>query len=178
MLLIRLVVFTLLAPGFVAVVVPLWLRREKTLAWNEPVSWAGWPVLAAGVLLYLWSALEFYRRGRGTPAIFFTRHLRFLIGEEPARPVSDGLYRVSRNPMYIGMVLTVAGQGFLWKSRSVLMYSVLLWVVFHFVVVWLEEPHLRTKGGAAYEAYCRSVPRWLGWPHTSGRRTASPDDRS
>ena len=161
MLLARLLVFTLLAPGFVAVVAPSWLRRGKPMPWDLWSS-IGWPVLAAGVLLYVWSATEFYRRGRGTPAAFFTRRLRFLIGEEPAKPVFSGLYGVSRNPMYSGIVLIVTGQGLLWKSAPVLIYAAALWALFHLVVVFVEEPHLRKKGGAGYEAYCRSVPRWLG----------------
>src|SRR2546427_10525595 len=42
-----------------------------------------------------------------TPAIFFSRRLRLLIGEEPGGLVSGGLYRFSRNPMYFGVLMVV-----------------------------------------------------------------------
>jgi hypothetical protein len=55
----------------------------------------GWLLVGVGILLYALSLLRFLAAG-GTPAIFFTRHLRLLIGEEPAALVSAGLYRFSR----------------------------------------------------------------------------------
>src|ERR1039458_1630923 len=49
---------------------------------------AGWLVVAAGTLIYAFCLIRFLAAG-GTPALFFTRHLRLLIGEEPARLVSS-----------------------------------------------------------------------------------------
>ena len=54
---------------------------------------AGWAPIALGAAIYFWCAAEFLLRGRGTPAIFFTRPLAFLIGREPQRLVRASIYR-------------------------------------------------------------------------------------
>jgi protein-S-isoprenylcysteine O-methyltransferase Ste14 len=84
-----------------------------------------------------------------------------LIGEEPPALVDRGLYRVSRNPMYAGVLLVVLGQAILFASSDIALYGLALWCCFHLVVVLLEEPHLRLQQGPAYDEYCRQVPRWL-----------------
>jgi len=124
---------------------------------------AGWILIVTGVLIYLLCLLRFLAAG-GTPAIFFARGLRFLIGEEPGRLVGDGLYRYSRNPGYLGVVTVVFGLAIAHRATSVVVYGAALWLAFHLVVVLVEEPHLRQKRGRTYENYCRRVPRWLGRP--------------
>ncbi|MGA2328215.1 MAG: isoprenylcysteine carboxylmethyltransferase family protein [Bryobacteraceae bacterium] len=161
MLRLRGLVFTLLVPGVVGVCVPLALRSGASARagfWQ-----AGWIAIAGGAALYLWSLLRFLASG-GTPAIFFTRHLRFLIGEEPDSLVHGGPYRFSRNPMYLGVLLVVFGQAAVLASLRVALYGACLWLAFHVVVVCFEEPHLGARQGTAYKDYCRRVPRWFGWP--------------
>lgn len=158
-------IFTVLVPGVVGAVLPLSLCSG--LPPRAGVWQAGWAAIAAGAVIYLWCLLRFLAAG-GTPAIFFTRPLRFLIGEEPAGLVHGGPYRFSRNPMYLGVVLAVFGQAALFASLRVAMYGAGVWLIFHIVVVLIEEPHLRATQGAPYESYCRSVPRWLGWPRYPG----------
>jgi len=80
--------------------------------------------------------------------------LSFLIGEAPAALVSEGLYRYSRNPMYVGVLLTIFGQG-------LVTYGLIVWICFHAVVVLFEEPQLRKQNGEPYDEYRRKVPRWL-----------------
>jgi protein-S-isoprenylcysteine O-methyltransferase Ste14 len=73
------------------------------------------------------------------------------------------LYRFSRNPMYVGVLLVVFGQALIFSSRAVALYGAVLWLCFHVVVVVLEEPHLQAERGPSYDEYLRHVPRWLGW---------------
>jgi protein-S-isoprenylcysteine O-methyltransferase Ste14 len=158
MLWVRGAIFTVLAPGLVGIGVPSWIdpaRRLREGAWQ-----LGWLPAAAGGVIYLLCLARFLAAG-GTPAIFFTRPLRALIGEEPDAVIRGGLYARSRNPMYLGVLLIVAGQAVLFASRPIAAYAALLALGFHLIVVLVEEPHLRRKGGEAYEAYARRVPRWL-----------------
>ena len=158
MLWIRAALFTVLAPGLVAAGGPYWLDPARRLAgrpWN-----AGWVLVAAGAVVYALCLLRFLAAG-GTPAIFFTRPLRFLIGEEPRRVIQSGLYARSRNPMYLSVLLMVAGQAIVFASRPIALYAALLAVGFHAIVVLIEEPHLRAERGAAYEEYARRAPRWF-----------------
>jgi protein-S-isoprenylcysteine O-methyltransferase Ste14 len=140
----------------------LWFRGfiPSTFYGERPIGggwWmTGWLAVAAGAAIYAVCLVRFLISG-GTPAIFFTRHLKFAIGEEPGRLVDGGLYRRSRNPMYLGVVLAVLGQAILFRSIEVAEYGFALWLMFHLVVVLLEEPHRRRERGAAYEEYCRQV---------------------
>ena len=83
----------------------------------------------------------------------------------PARPasrlVTDGPYRFTRNPMYVGMALAYAGGAVaaqrLWSLATLPL--VLRWV--DRAVVPREERHLEETFGVEYEAYRGRVPRWL-----------------
>lgn len=122
-------------------------------------------VLAAALVLYFLCVLEFLLAG-GTPALFFTRAIRFLYGEEPRTVVRNGLYRYSRNPMYISMVAVMAAEAVIYRSMNIAIYAALAAIFFYFVVVFLEEPHLDRVRGPDYQEYRRRVPRWLGRPRT------------
>jgi protein-S-isoprenylcysteine O-methyltransferase Ste14 len=156
-------IFTALVPLVVAGWLPAVVdpfRRVAGGAWS-----VGWLLVAAGAAIYAACLLRFLAAG-GTPAIFFTRPVRVLIGEEPRRLVQGWLYSLSRNPMYVGVVLAVFGQAIVFASRAIAIYGAFLWLMFHLVVVALEEPHLHDRHGAAYEDYCRRVPRWLRLPRS------------
>src|SRR5205823_9439272 len=119
-----------------------------------------WLFVAIGAVIYGLCLVNFLLYG-GTPAIFFTRPLRVVLGEEPRHLVQQGLYRFSRNPMYIGVVMAIFGQALVFGSIAVALYGAVAWLFFHLTVVFLEEPHLRKERGASYDDYCRGVPRWL-----------------
>jgi protein-S-isoprenylcysteine O-methyltransferase Ste14 len=159
MLYIRGLIFTILVPFVVGVAVPWTLHRDI----HAPVGLkiTGGLVILIGVVFYGVCLLRFLLSG-GTPAIFFTRHLKFLIGEEPGKLVREGIYRFSRNPMYLSVLLVVFGQAIFFRSSDVAFYGIALFFLFHLVVVFIEEPHLRSERGGAYEEYFQRVPRWLG----------------
>lgn len=150
--------FTVLVPAVVGFYVPSTFLEGHHL---QPGAWqAGWVLVVVGTATYLVCLIQFLIAG-GTPAIFFTRHLRFLIGEEPTVVVRQGIYRISRNPMYVGVLAAIFGQAILYRSLAVAVYGLIACVFFHLVVVLLEEPHLRATRGEEYERYCRQSPRWL-----------------
>jgi protein-S-isoprenylcysteine O-methyltransferase Ste14 len=156
MIIVRTVLFTLLVPGCMAVGVPyLLLKSEGESLISEPGVFRllGIVLVVVGAACYLWCAWEFTFAGRGTPAPW----------DPPARFVSRGLYRIIRNPIYVGAVLILIGEAVALASVVLVVYAVLMWWLFHFIVVVYEEPTLREKFGAAYEEYCRMVPRWI--PH-------------
>jgi protein-S-isoprenylcysteine O-methyltransferase Ste14 len=107
--------------------------------------------LLPGAWLALWCVIDFAVRGRGTPAPF----------DPPRKLVVKGPYRYVRNPMYIGMLLVLAGEAVLMSSMFVLLYTLLLWIASHLFVVFWEEPRLRRRFGERYEKYSEAVPRWL-----------------
>jgi protein-S-isoprenylcysteine O-methyltransferase Ste14 len=76
--------------------------------------------------------------------------------------VVTGLYRHVRNPMYVAILWTLAGQALLMGSRALVGYALVVALMFHLWVIAYEEPTLRDKFGAEYQAYCANVRRW--WP--------------
>jgi protein-S-isoprenylcysteine O-methyltransferase Ste14 len=171
MLWVRGIVFTFLVPAVVGFFLPAAIDSRARL--RGGISDAGWLLVAAGMLIYALCLTRFLVAG-GTPAIYFARRLRALIGEEPAGLVSGGLYRYSRNPMYAGMLLAVFGQAMLFASPLLAAYGCAVFLFFHLTVVFFEEPHLRATRGPSYDLYCRSVPRWLGRPRRGPRQAFSP----
>ena len=63
--------------------------------------------------------------------------------------------------MYLGVLLTIAGQAWLFGSRTTIFYFVCLWLGFHLFVLLYEEPTLTKQFGEEYERYRKSVPRWI-----------------
>jgi protein-S-isoprenylcysteine O-methyltransferase Ste14 len=163
MLWIRGLIFTLLVPFMLGIVVPRWLDPGNGAADGYRV---GWVFIAAGTLFYISSFVRFLVAG-GTPTIYFARALRLVLGEEPKKVVQAGLYRFTRNPMYVGVITTILGQALLYGSWQVGLYGLLFGLWLHYMVTVIEEPHLRKLQGAVYEEYCRRVPRWFGRPGPS-----------
>jgi hypothetical protein len=158
MLAVRAILFTILLPGTLTMLVP-WLIVSGSPPAVESGRYLGLVAIAAGTIGYLASALEFLLRGNGTPALFLTKPLRFLIGEEPKKPIESALYKHTRNPMYLSVVWIVIGETMLYESGRLLIYAVGLGLAFHLTVVFVEVPHLRQRPG--YDEYCARVPRWL-----------------
>lgn len=72
-----------------------------------------------------------------------------------------GPYRWVRNPMYIGVLLIVVGQAWLFLAQALLVYALVLAIVVHPFVIGYEEPALRDQFGQTYDEYRRSVSRWI-----------------
>lgn len=126
-------------------------------------SWASLPGIACvvmGGMLVLWCGAVFVVRGRGTPALF----------DAPREFVATGAYRYARNPMYAGGMTMLIGLGLYQQSISILLLSLPWFLLFRQVVISIEEPALRRKFGAAYEEYCRRVPRWIPEARAGDRR--------
>ena len=146
--------FFALAPGVVAGLVPWsltgWQVRRPLLYW-APLRVVGVILLAAGAIVLIHSFVRFVREGSGTPAPVAPTD-RLVVG---------GLYRYVRNPMYLGVVVIIVGQGLALLQPVLLVYAAAVWVVVGAFVHWYEEPILSRRFGAQYEVYRRAVPAWL-----------------
>ena len=142
---------------------PMWLAAALLAIWGcndllpgarwlaAPWTHAGWPIMAAGTALGLLSIRRFRRAGTGV--VPFT----------PAHAlVEGGAYRWTRNPMYVALVTVAVGLAVRLPAVTALAVPPLLWFVLDRRFVRREEAFLRERFGAAYDAYCARVPRWLG----------------
>ena len=80
-------------------------------------------------------------------------------------PVTKGVYRILRHPIYFGGFLMYIGVGIACASWVILLCAVLWLVLFH-IVVPTEERFLVEKYGGAYQEYMNSTPRWIGIPRS------------
>ena len=79
------------------------------------------------------------------------------------KPVTKGVYRISRNPMYLGMFLIFISIGIACASWVFLLLAVTLMILIHISVV-SEEHWCLEKYGDAYREYMNRIPRWIGIP--------------
>jgi len=143
----------LVLPGVVGFLLPLWIGG------GDPSRGSGWHVLGGivaivGAVILLWCVRDFYVAGKGTLAPW----------DPPRRLVVVGLYRYTRNPMYIGVLTLVLGWSLLFGSWRVAAYLVVLAIGFHLRTILYEEPRLTGLFGADFERYCATVPRWIPRP--------------
>ena len=82
--------------------------------------------------------------------------------KEPTQLVTNGVFRFSRNPMYLAVLSMVFGEAAYFGSLPLGLYAAILTLAFHVFVIRYEEPTLGRLYGADYKAYRRSVPRWFG----------------
>lgn len=150
MLFLRAVLAFLLLPTVVAGIVPAWLARGAVM---RGVWLAGCIVLAVGLVILGWCVRDFYVAGRGTLAPW----------DPPRRLVVVGLYRWTRNPMYVGVLAILVAWWLLFPSWSLGAYALGVAVAVHCRVIWHEEPWLERQFGDDWRRYRARASRWL--PH-------------
>ncbi len=79
------------------------------------------------------------------------------------KPVTRGVYRISRHPIYLSGFLLYVGIGIACASWVMLLLAV-AWIVLWCIVVPAEERFLLEKYGDAYREYMDRTPRWIGIP--------------
>jgi protein-S-isoprenylcysteine O-methyltransferase Ste14 len=84
----------------------------------------------------------------------------------PGELVAGGLFAVSRNPIYVCMILYAAGTFLIDGTLCLLVFSVLLAVALHFRILQ-EERFLLGRYGQAYQAYCGRTGRYITLRHLS-----------
>jgi protein-S-isoprenylcysteine O-methyltransferase Ste14 len=91
---------------------------------------------------------------------------RFGQSTEPGHPTSKivmtGVFSISRNPLYLGIVIALTGLGLALNFIWVLGLLVPAMFLCHYILIAPEEVYLQKKFGKEYLAYLDSVHRWLG----------------
>lgn len=136
-------------PGIVGGLLPIVLGSLDP--WRGPGLDLGYPVAALGLIVLGRCVLYFYVAGKGTLAPW----------APPENLVVVGLYRYTRNPMYVGVLLIVCGFAILFASPLVAVYWGLIAIGFHLRVVFMEEKWLAEQFGHEWIKYEKRVPRWI-----------------
>jgi protein-S-isoprenylcysteine O-methyltransferase Ste14 len=156
--------FFALAPGVMAGLVPYWLTGWEAKDTWTPLVVLGAVLIAAGLVVLVHAFVRFVVEGVGTPApVAPTEHL-----------VVGGLYRYVRNPMYVAVTAIIVGQALVLGRPALLLYAAAFVAVTASFVRLYEEPVLRERFGAEYEAYRRAVPGW--WPRRHAWHPGARDE--
>lgn len=143
---------------------PIWTMIF--LALTAGVSWVlgwpqiGWPphhmavgtsIFFAGWVLPVWAFRTF--RTEGTEVDPMSETNRALVIRGP--------YGMTRNPMYLGLIIAALGMAIVVGSWPMLTVPVAVFLTANFVHIPFEEAKMRRQFGDAYDAYLRHVRRWL-----------------
>lgn len=126
---------------------------DRWLGWSFGVGEAtmlGWPLVAGGGALALWAAWHFRRAGTAIP---------------PHQPttaiVTNGPYRVTRNPMYVALATVHIGLSALLDAPAALLALAAILPLMHWGVVLREEAYLQAKFGRDYVRYMEATRRYF-----------------
>ena len=109
---------------------------------------AGWPLLALGLLVLVWAVQTMRSAGEDF--------------EKPTSSiVSRGPYSLSRNPIYLSMVMAYVAVALILNSAWPLFLLPLTLAVLHFGVILKEERDLQQFFGSEYASYRANVRRWI-----------------
>jgi protein-S-isoprenylcysteine O-methyltransferase Ste14 len=141
----------------VAVGAPLLVGWLSTAVWGDPLHLGGWWRVVLGSAL-----MVFFLGWNGWSLWLFGRHRTGLLpGQVTSAIIEEGPYRISRNPLYVGLLA-------LYLSLALLVPTFWGLVLFPAAVLLLlwgairpEERFLHERFGAPYDDYARRVRRWL-----------------
>jgi protein-S-isoprenylcysteine O-methyltransferase Ste14 len=123
------------------------IRRQ--FFYSTIISGTGILFCIIGLSLLLWSLISFGRS--------------FRVGidiEQPDKLVTNGIFAVSRNPLYVAFLLVLAGQFLIVPAWFFAVYFFAAALLIHRQIL-REENYLKKHYGQEYLEYCRQVRRYL-----------------
>jgi len=139
-------VFMIALPAAAQWLLPMALPLPEVLR-----TWVAGALALVGMATWMVCLDAFSRVGHGTP----------LPLDAPRDLVRSGPFGVTRNPIMLAELLVIWAEALYVASVGVWLYAIAISVLAHLAVVRIEEPELRSRFGAAYDEYCRDVPRWM-----------------
>jgi protein-S-isoprenylcysteine O-methyltransferase Ste14 len=140
----------------VAIGTPLLVGALVTAWWGDPVALGGWRVPVG------WALVAAFAVWNGWALWLFARHRTGLLpGQATEAMIAEGPYRLSRNPLYVGMLALYLGIALLGPT----FWGLALFPAAVGLVLWgailPEERFLHARFGEPYDAYRARVRRWL-----------------
>jgi protein-S-isoprenylcysteine O-methyltransferase Ste14 len=139
----------------------------------RPIRPTAWEIIA-GLTLILFEMWIFRRVHRDLGTQQLVGQTELSGGGEIVR---RGIYARVRHPRYTGSLLAILGACILAGTRAMWIVAA-AWLLLTRIAIALEERELRDRFGAAYEEYCRSVPRFVPSFAKPGRDSGSREFRS
>ncbi len=117
---------------------------------NYPLNFLGFLFFIVGGILNIW-----------TDQLFKKHKTTVKPDEKPTPFIKTGPFKVSRNPMYLGMAILLAGVGFI--LGSIISFTGVLLFIAAMEIAFIpdEEKRLREQFGEEFDTYRKKVGRWL-----------------
>jgi protein-S-isoprenylcysteine O-methyltransferase Ste14 len=138
-------------------VMVVYLLGEEYYLLLAPITWLEWPLLQWLGLALMTIALVLILVSQGQMGKSWRIGVDY---ENPTEFVQAGMFRYSRNPIFLGIVLSVAGL-FLLLPNALTLLIMMLDLALIQVQIRLEEQYLASAHGDVYEEYCSKVRRWI-----------------
>ncbi len=143
-----LLMFTLLALSWPLSLVPPLTPFD--FAGQAYLKIIGYILLGIGILLLLSAAGLFKKIGTTIDPT-----------KAPDKLVTTGLYQLSRNPMYLGMLMTLSGAQLTLNSLAGISLPICFFIIMNKVVIPREELMVATAFGSQYDEYKTRTRRWI-----------------
>ena len=115
-----------------------------------PLNLIGFLPLFEGSILRFWAS-----------SIFYKEKLKIITIRVPHKLISSGLYKYSRNPLYLGFILMGAGFFLIFNSLSAFLLLIILTIFINLYVKFHEEKLLEKAFEKEYLKYKKKVRRWI-----------------
>jgi protein-S-isoprenylcysteine O-methyltransferase Ste14 len=134
------------------VVLSAWLIHALLGPWPTIISVPvlGGTLVVFGLLFMMWARI-----------IVTSRNTTLFVGKPSSQLVCDGPFRFSRNPMYVGVVVSLLGIAFWVGAWPFYLAGPVTVLILNSIHIPREERLLRDVFGERYLAYSREVRRWL-----------------
>ena len=117
---------------------------------SPPSTYFGFLIIGFGFVLAFWSR-----------SLFLKNATTLQPSEEPTLLVTSGPFRISRNPIYLGMASILLGVAVLFGTLVTLAFPVIFDTLIEFFIIPGEERKLEKIFGEPYRKYKKSVRRWI-----------------
>jgi len=115
-----------------------------------PYNYLGILIIIFGIILNLW-----------TDSLFKKRQTTVKPHEMPNFFISSGPFRISRHPMYLGMILILLGVAVFLGSLISFVFPIIFVMIIEKLFIPMEEKNLEKKFGDKYIAYKKRVRKWI-----------------
>ena len=136
--------------GFIILMITIYVFMPTTRVLPFPVNMLGIPVFVAGAWLAVAARRQFVANKTPVP---FSSTTNFLH--------TGGVYRFSRNPMYLGIAIGLLGLALIFSSFLNFVIPLLFLILMDRFYVAREEQVLLSQFGEQYDSFRKSVRRWI-----------------
>ena len=136
--------------GFLFLIIILHFLIDEKIIISFPYNQMGWIPVIAGIVLNLWTDNLFKK--------YETTVKPYL---NPSQLISNGPFRISRNPMYFGMLLILLGTSVLLKSIALIIIPLIYFIVMQIFYIRKEEQSMLREFGTEYMKYKKQVRPWI-----------------